>query len=273
MKKIHLFLSLFTLLFLYSCEEVIDVDLTTADPKLVVEATIKWKKGTTGKEQRIKLSTTTSYYSTEIPVVSGATITVKNSTNTTFNFTEVGTTGEYVCYNFIPKIEEVYTLTVISKGETYTATETLKSVAPITEVEQKNDGGITGKDIQIKTYFTDPVLETNYYLYQYSYTGKIKQTFYADEDSYFQGNRFFSLSQNDELEIGDEVSIVHYGISKTYYNYMNILIGIAGGGGGGPFQAPPATVRGNIINVTDKDNYALGFFSLSEIDTRTYIIE
>ncbi|MCW2119897.1 DUF4249 domain-containing protein [Flavobacterium sp. 7A] len=273
MKKIHLILSLFTLLFFYSCEEVVQVDLDTAPPKLVIEATIKWQKGTTGKEQKIKLTTTASFYSTQIPTVSGAIITVQNSSNTNFNFREVAGTGEYICTNFIPKIDETYTLNVKHNGETYTATETLKSVAPIEKIEQKNDGGFTGKNIQIKTYFTDPPLVTNYYLYQYTYTDQITQTFYGDVDTYFQGNQFFSLSQNDDLKAGDEVKIVHYGVSKSYYNYMNILISIAGGGSGGPFQSPPATVRGNVINNTNKSNYPLGYFALCEIDSRTYLVQ
>ncbi|WP_418263548.1 DUF4249 domain-containing protein [Flavobacterium faecale] len=273
MKNIHTLIVVLSLLFLSSCEEVVQVDLNTTEPKLVIEATIKWLKGTSGNDQKIKLTTTTSYFSNQIPTVSGAIITVKNSSNTTFNFIEVGNTGEYICNNFIPKIEETYTLTINYKGAIYTATETLKSVAPIEEVTQKNDGGFTGKDIQLKTFFTDPANATNYYLYQYSYTNKIKQNFYGDEDSYFQGNRFFSLSQSDDIKAGDEVQITHYGISKTYYNYMNILISISGGGGGGPFQAPPATVRGNIINTTDKNNYPLGYFALSEIDSRKYIVQ
>ena len=273
MKIINICIAILLTLFLTSCEEVVNVDLDTAAPRLVVEGSIKWLKGTTGKDQKIKLTTTTSFYSSQIPTVSGATITVKNSSNTVFNFTEINNTGEYLCSNFVPVINETYTLNILLNGVTYTATETLKSVAPIDEVEQKNDGGFTGKDIQIKTYYTDPANETNYYLYQYTYSDKITQTIYGDVDTFFQGNRFFSLSQSDELEIGDEVTVTHYGISKTYYNYMNVIISIAGGGGGGPFQSPPATVRGNIINTTNKDNYALGYFYLSETDSRTYTIQ
>jgi hypothetical protein len=50
-------------------------------------------------------------------------------------------------------------------------------------------------------------------------------------------------------------------------------LSIAGNNGGGPFQSPPATLRGNIINATNFDNYALGYFRLSETDSGNYIIE
>jgi hypothetical protein len=101
----------------------------------------------------------------------------------------------------------------------------------------------------------------------------VKSNYYVDEDEFFNGNEFFSISQNDELEPGDQIEISHYGISKTYYNYMSVLVSIAGNNGGGPFQSPPATVRGNIINTTDAANYPLGYFSLSEADNISYTVE
>lgn len=273
MKKTNILIAFILALFISSCEEVISVDLDTEAPRLVIEAPIKWQKGTDGKEQKIKLSTTTSFFSTEIPTVSGAQIVVKNSTNVPFLFTEVANSGEYVCTNFIPVINEAYTLTVTLNGTVYSATETLKTVASIDEVTQINDGGIAKNEIQIKTFFNDPAAETNYYLFQYNYKDELLQNLSASDDVFFQGNRFFSLSQKEDLKIGDVVTITHYGISKTYYNYLAILITISGGSSGGPFQSPPATVRGNIINTTDKNNYPLGFFSLGEIETRTYTVQ
>jgi len=273
MKKINILLVLIVAIFLNGCEDVVNIDLQTDAPKLVIEASINWNKGTTGKEQKIKLTTTTNYYSDLIPKVSGATVSIKNSSNSTFRFTEIANTGVYTCSNFIAVLNETYTLTIINKGNTYTAVETLKPVAPISEIIQNNEGGFTGKDIEIKTYYTDPANETNYYLYNYHYSNQVKQNYYADEDTFFQGNKFFSVSQSDDLKVGDEITVTHYGISKPYYNYMNVLISIAGSSGGGPFQSPPATVRGNIINTTNPDDYPLGYFSISEADSKKYIIK
>jgi hypothetical protein len=273
MKKINIFLVLILAVFLNGCEDVVSIDLKTDTPKLVIEASINWYKGTAGREQKIKLTTTTDYYSDKIPTVSGATVSIRNNSNIIFKFIELSDTGVYTCSNFTPVINEAYTLTIINNGNTYTATETLKSVAPINEIIQNNEGGFTGTDVEIKTYYTDPANETNYYLYQYNYSNTLKQNLYADEDTFFQGNKFFSVSQSDDLQIGDKVTVTHYGVSKPYYNYMNVLISIAGSTGGSPFQSPPATVRGNVINTTSPDNFPLGYFSISEADTRTYTIE
>ncbi len=256
-----------------SCEEVVDLKLDTAAPRLVIEASIVWAKGSTGNAQKIKLTTTTGYYDTETPVVTGAKISITNSSNTVFNFVEIPNTGEYSCTNFVPEIGKTYTLTIINNGETYTGSEIFQSLAPITRVEQNNEGGITGKDIEVKAYFNDPANEDNYYLFSYQYSNEATISYRAEEDKFFQGNEFFSRSQNDELKAGDTIELSHMGISKEYYNYMNILIGIVGSNSGGPFQTPAATVRGNIKNISNPKNYPLGYFALGETDLRHYVIQ
>lgn len=273
MKNSYTYIVLLFAILFSACEDVVQVDLNTVSPKLVIEASINWKKGTIGNEQIIKLSTTTDYYSNTIPKVSGATVRIKNSSNTIFLFIETQNLGEYKCSNFQPILNETYTLTIISNGQTYTATENLIPVAPITKVVQNNQGGITGKRIEVKTYFTDTPISNNFYLYRYVYSNKIYSSYYTDEDVFFQGNEFFSIAQNDDLKVDDTIEISHSGISKTYFNYLKVLISIAGNNNGGPFQSPPATVRGNIINTTNFNNYPLGFFRLSEVDSINYVVK
>jgi hypothetical protein len=256
-----------------SCEEVIQVDVTNAPPRLAVEAALNWQKGTSGNIQIIKLTYTTGFFDKEIPPASGAEIFVKDNSNTIFNFIENPNTGVYFCSDFDPKLNETYFLTIKIKGEVYTATEKMLAVAPITKIIQNNQGGFTGKDIEIKTFYNDPSSEQNFYLYRYDYKNQKKSDLYTDEDSFFNGNEFFSISQNDSLKVGQKINVTHLGVSKSYYNYMSIIINLAGQGGGAPFQSPPSTTRGNVINTTNKANYPLGYFSVSEIDSREYTIQ
>ena len=67
--------------------------------------------------------------------------------------------------------------------------------------------------------------------------------------------------------------IRNHGISKAFYEYMNILLHQNSEEGGGPFETTPATVRGNCINETNPDNFHFGYFRLSEVDEITYIVE
>lgn len=257
-----------------SCEEVIDVKLDTTAPRLVIDAALKWEKGTDGKTQKIKLSTTTGYFNTEIPKVSGATVFVTNSQNEIFDFTEtVPQSGEYICTDFNPELNENYTLTVILNGTTYTATDKLTPVPVIDKIEQKDNGGFGGQNIEIKFFYTDNPLTDDFYLSRVKLSGAVIPQYGVSNDKFYQGNQTSDIYSDEDLKSGQTLEYTLSGISENYFNYMQILLSIAGNSGGGPFQSPPATVRGNIINQTDIKNYALGYFSASETTSVTYVIK
>jgi hypothetical protein len=266
------FFILLTSLFLTSCEEVVELDLKQGAPKLVIDASLKWQKGTLGNEQTITLSTTTAYYAQEVPAASGATVFVTNDAGTVFDFTEILTTGKYFCSNFIPEINQNYELTVIYKGETYTASEKLIAVPTIESVVQTENGGFTGDEVEVKFFFQDFPNEANFYLVNFNASNSILPIIDVIDDDFFQGNQMFAYLAN-ELKPGDTIRLQLQGISKNYYNYMNVLLGISGNNGGSPFATPPATVRGNIINQSTTENFALGYFQLSEMDTKNYIVQ
>ena len=273
MKKIHFITLILLAMAFTNCEDVIDVDLNDAEPRLVIDASIKWVKGTPGNDQMIRLSTTTGYFNDVIPYVSGATIVVTDENNNTFNFIEDPDTGDYYCSDFIPVLNANYSIIVSLNGETYTANEILKPVPDIDFIEQSNDGGFTGEDIEIKAYFTDNGATDDFYLFGFIPSYAAIPTYDVAEDEFFQGNQIFGLFSSEDLSSEDDVDIFIAGISERYYNYLNILISIAGSNGGSPFQSPPATVRGNFVNSTNQDNYALGYFSLSEVVTQNYEVE
>jgi hypothetical protein len=259
-------------LFFIACEDVVNIELDTAPAKLVIDASLKWEKGTTGNEQTIKLTTTTDFYATTIPVASGAVVFVRDENANQFDFVETPGTGNYVCTNFIPAINRNYTLTVIYNGQTYTASEKLIAVPTIDSVEQTENGGFTGDEVEVKFYFQDFPNEANFYLINFNASNALLPIIDVIDDDFFQGNQMFAYLAND-LKTDDSIRLQLQGISERYYNYMNVLLGIAGTNGGSPFQTPPATVRGNIINQTNFDNFALGYFSVSETDQQTYIVQ
>lgn len=274
MKNIVRLLFVFTLaIFQISCEDVVDVDVNSSEPKLVIDASIKWQKGTLGNEQTIKLSTTTAYFNETIPTVSGATIFITNSVGTIFTFEESTTLGTYICSTFQPIINENYTLTVIVDGNTYTSTEKLLATPEIESIEQKSVQGFSGDEIQIKFFYQDNGLEDNFYLIGFKKNDFAFPEYGVIEDEFFQGNQMFGFYSNEKLKSEDELFMSLQGINERYFNYMNKLINIAGSSGGSPFATPPATLKGNIMNQTNPKNYPLGYFNLSEIDTRNYIVE
>lgn len=275
MKKILLYsVLLLTTLLSTSCEEVVDIDLDNSEPKLVIDAIIKWQKGTTGENQTIKLSLTNDFYTNEILPANGAIVTVTNSSNVVFNFIEVPSTGDYVCTNFQPVIGEVYRLEILYEGSIYTASSALFATPDIINVTQETVVGISGEDeIQIKYFYQDNGAEENYYLLGVKNPNKQIPEFGVVSDEFFQGNVMFGFYGSSETEPGITLDLSVQGVSKSYHNYMNKLITIAGSGSGNPFATPPATIRGNITNTTNNNNYPLGYFHLSEIDTVNYLVQ
>lgn len=273
MKNILKYLVVSFWFFLLSCTKVVEVDLETAEPKLVIDASIDWVKGTAGNEQKIKLSTTTGYYSTVFPAVSGADIVITNSANTVFSFIENPGTGEYICSKFQPVIGETYTLKVVLNGEIYTATETCIGVPDIeNNIAQNNTGGFGGDEVEITYYYQDNGNEENYYLHRILSPASAFPDYKTKDDERSQGNLMQEYFSDKELKAGDLINIRLYGISRRYYDYFRKLIA-ASGAGDGPFQIIPGSVRGNVINQTHFENFAYGYFRLSEVDVKDYRIK
>jgi len=271
MKKFILLI--FSICLLTNCEDVIDVDLNTAEPRLVIDASINWFKNTAGNEQSIKLSLTAPFFTNGVPQASGALVEITDSNDNVFTFNEEGSTGIYRNDTFIPVIDETYTLTIVYEGETYTGTETLKSVVPIDFVEQNNEGGFTGEDIELKAFYTDPANIENYYFFEFLTDIPVIPTLEVYEDRFTDGNQIFGFFTEEDLESGDIVTIRNYGISERFYDFMFILLQQGGEEDGGPFETQPATVRGNCINTTNPDNFPFGYFRLSEVDELIYTVE
>lgn len=271
MKKLVYIFITFSMLF--SCEDVIDVELNEADPRLVIEASINWFKNTTGNEQSIKLSLSAPFFDESTPPANGAVIEITDTNNNTFNFIEDGNTGIYRNTDFIPVIDETYTLTLNYNGDIYTATESLKSVVPIDFVEQKNDGGFSGEDIELKAFYTDPANIDNYYFFEFLTDFSVVPELDVFDDTFTDGNQIFGFYSSSDLKQGDLVTIRNYGISQQFYDFMFVLLQQGSDQSGGPFETQPATVRGNCINVTNPNNFPFGYFRLSEVDEVIYTVE
>ena len=246
-------------LFLFACEEVIVVDLDTAPPRLVIEASIDWQKNTTGNEQKIIISTTS--------------VSITNTTGTVFDFTEISNSGEYVCNNFVPVIGETYALTILLNGETYSATETLIATPTIEDtIEQNNTGGFGGDEVEITYYYQDDAMQENYYFFGMQDSNIAFPQYSVEDDENSQGSLIPVSYSSEDLKKDDIVSFKLYGISRRYFEYLKKLL-VASGNDDGPFQSTPTLVRGNIVNQTNSNNFTFGYFKLSEVDVQEYTIQ
>lgn len=254
---------------IYSCEDVVEVDLKESQPRLVVEASILWRNENSGNDQIIKLTTTAPFFDSEIPPATDANVEIISESGITYEFNEINP-GIYRNNNFQPEINSTFTLNIEYKNEFYTASEKLLPVVQLEEITQTKNGGFNSDEYELKGYYTDPADETNFYLFRFSFEELSIQIY---DDEFINGNRTFAYFSNEDLKEGNEVYFEIQGISEQFYNYLYILRSQAGSSSGGPFQTQPTTVRGNIINVTNPDNFAFGYFRLSQTNYLTYKIQ
>lgn len=255
--------------FLTSCEDVIDVDLNEAAPRLVIESNINVAvEDSSSVSSLIRLTTTAPFFDDAVPVVADASIEIIDENGAVFSFTYIN--EGYYHHDFVPKKNIQYTLRIIYNDEVYTGTTNLVPTAHLEYIKQRNDGGFLGDQIELKAYFQDIIDEENYYFFTAMSEKGIRRAVYSD--AFYQGNEMFGSYSAEDLEPGDEVQFGLFGISEEYYNYMYILLQQTGGGGG-PFETQPATVKGNIINETNPENFPLGYFQMSEISILNYVVE
>lgn len=259
---------LFFLACFFSCEEVIDVELEESKPRLVIEASIFRNKNNASFTQIIRLTTTAPFFSDAIPSAEGAKVSLRDETGNEYLFQE-NESGYFTYDNFFPEFNTEYQLEVLYKGEVYIATEKLVSVPELEHIVQEDGGGLTGENIEFKAFYTDFPEQGNYYLFRFLHEDLSIQIY---DDEFTNGNQTFAFFTDDNLKPGNHINFEIQGISRRFYEYMFILRSQAGSGGG-PFQTQPTTVRGNFVNITNPDNYALGYFRLSERDTMEYTVQ
>ncbi|WP_299159248.1 DUF4249 domain-containing protein [uncultured Tenacibaculum sp.] len=262
-----------TTLLLISCTEKIDIAVPNGGARLVIDASIGWVKGTTGKNQIIKLSTSTAYFDANpnTPATGAKVKVIKENDGTEFVFLDQGN-GSYIATNFIPELNQTYVLEIVYNSKTYSATETLIPVVDITKVEQTISMEANEENVKVTIYFNDPANEANYYLGEFVPSFNPSLNLQPLEDRFTNGNQNFMEFEDKDLITGSTLVISLYGVSKQYYNFINLLLRQSDSGGGSPFQTTPVQLKGNCKNLADPNEEVLGYFRLGQVVRTTYTI-
>ena len=273
------FLALLLLVFFTACTDVIDVEVPSEEPRLVIEASINWEKGTSGSDQTIYLSKSTPFFETNGNVpVSGASVVITNTSDGSFFEFNDQNDGSYTTSNFMPVLNDNYTLEVISEEETYIAQETFIPVVPILEVYQSTDKFLP-EVLEVNFDFLDPAEEENYYYIKFKEQADSFPRLLDLKDEFVNGNLISVFNERQENEDinqveyapGDMVNMELIGVSKRYYEYIQLLINQSESGG--PFDTTPVALRGNCTNQNDPNNFAYGYFRLTEVAKASYTFE
>ena len=269
MRKIYILPVLFMFLF-SNCEKVIDVDVPSIPPKLVIDAAfeVNFDENPVTANTIVRLSLSADYFDTSIPTVTNATVFVTNlSNNAVINFSDNNLDGEYEPNTaFIPEENVEYELTVIYENETYVGKATRVKSVVLDNITQGEETLFSGDETEIEVEFTDDGTREDYYLFDFS-----NNIYFALEDRFFNGAvyNFSYFYEEDDIELPATVDVKMSGITEEYFTYFRILIEQGGQDGGSPFEPIPSLLLGNMVNTTDIDNFPLGYFHISETDTFT----
>ena len=188
--------------------------------------------------------------------------------------------GTYTISDFLPELNQNYTLEVIYNGETYLAEETFVPVVDTSGVYQSIGGGFDGEALEVNVDFIDPVDVENYYFFKFKAEDDLLPELLNISDEFTDGNRMTVFYEKDddedinqkEFEVGDTANIEFYGVSEQYFNYIGLLIEQYESEGD-PFSTEPVALRGNCVNPENPNNYAFGYFRLSQVVKINYTFQ
>jgi len=267
-----------------SCEDVVQIDVPSEEPRLIIDALIRVDESEPLVNAVVKVGLTSPFFGI-IPITGLQQITIINLDLTSGNIIILlETTPNSGVY------EKLATPAFFKEGELifqvdyndklYFARTRYVLTASIDEVKQ-GDGFLNDKDeTEVIVTFTDAPNQDNFYVFDFGFGN-----FFGTDDQFYQGQQFeFSYFYDKNLKPGDEVTISILGADQSFYNYMNLLIDQSNDGLN-VFNTPVATVRGNIFDVTEldnidvfdnvdiPDNFPLGYFAVVQTDKRTIVIE
>ncbi|MFZ1290897.1 MAG: DUF4249 domain-containing protein [Melioribacteraceae bacterium] len=268
MKKI--FLIILSINIFLGCEEVIELDLNSANPAIVIEANL-----TNSLEKNfVSITESTDFYNPgNYKTISGAEIiiTVNNSTN--YILTETSP-GKYFNTNLFAVPENKYLIEVNYNDKKYLAISTSPKSLIIDSLNYLLESRPFNKDkkfLELHVFFQDdPNIENYARFVVYKNSEKLDGIFLFD-DRLTNGNYidFFFFNFNDEdFQVGDVISIELNSIDKETHSYFKTLRNARANSSGGPFgSTAPANPE------TNWNNNALGYFSAFTISEKSIILE
>ena len=257
MKKIICVLGL----VIMGCEDPIAVKLPAAENKLVIDAMLWRNLNEPSGTLEVMLSRTTDYYDEQVPLVSNATVSLQTP-NAVLTAQE-NAPGHYHVYGVDINETDSFTLSLRVDDATYSATASLVLSTPLDSVVQGENTLISGDQVEAIVTLTDRPEEGNYYLMDFGYNN-----LFVTRDEFYNGNQIsFSFFYDKYFPKNTPTPVYLMGADKDFYTYMQILISHAGQDGGGPFATAKSTLRGNIQNTTNSNDFPLGYFRVLERDS------
>ena len=265
-------ITLLITIVLVGCEEPYIIDQKQAAPNIVIEGLVTNQLA----NHYVKLNRTTDFYSTgATPRINGAQVEVSDNDGNSYIYQEEAP-GIYYSEDPFQGIEgNLYRLSVVVDGTTYTAEEELRPVTSIDslgyyldEEQQRDladqndlDPDEEGRIYEVLLYTKEPQETQDYYLFKFYRNGALFN--FDGEDVYYSDDEFLQenidgVAFNDWYKLGETARIEMYSITRNAYLYYSDL-DITLNNDGGLFSPLPSNPRSNYTNG------ALGLFQVSAV--------
>ncbi len=249
-----------------SCEEIIELDLSNSEPRLVIEAAVDAESGA----GIVSLTKSNGFYDPiSLELVTGATVTITQADGTEIAFGSLAD-GIYIGTGIVAEEGDVLSILVVdSEGNEYKANSTTPhsvSIDSLELIELERGGGSFGggdeeKLYQVFTHWQDKAGTESFYRVRATVNDTLKTNVYTLADDLLEEGEAMSRPFFDIFEGGDTVEIQLLSIDKPTYIYYDNLSSIQGFGSSTPFNP-----KNNF------DNNALGYFGVFRLDTETVIL-
>jgi hypothetical protein len=242
-----------------SCQKVINLDLNSASPQIVIEGNVYDQTG----PYLVKISQTVNFDESNVyPPVTGATVEISDNAGNSEVLTE-SSSGTYITSALQGITGRTYTLSVTSKGKTYTATSTIPNPVNIDSIYLEKS--MFGNEKFVSVNFNDPANINNYYHLVEFINNKRQTGFNVTDDNLNQGETisysFITAGNDSKLGTGDTVTVWLETIDKGVYEYFRTA-GRDDGQSSSPSNPTP--------NIS---NGALGYFNACSLRTISIIVQ
>ena len=241
-------LSLFLMAFvLFSCEEVIELDLDTAEEQLVIEATLN----ATDQVASVFLTRSNGFYDNALPTtISDATVLLSDAAGNTYSLAE-NSPGQYFAEQIEANPGDVFSVSITIEGQVYESFSEVPVPVSLEEIAIIENGGPpfpndNDGDISLSILWNDPVGITNYYRVRSYIDGvfRANETYMVFTEEIIGDGKEFDLPVRDRFDEETMVEIELLSTSEAYYDYfLQVSMTVDSGGPGG--GATPFNPSGN----------------------------
>lgn len=265
------------LMSLLSCEDVIDVEVASEDPRLIINSLVRVDPSDNIVDIEVEVGLTDSFFG-EVPVANLKQITLAGAVLVDYDDPGSGVYKGVRSRQTLVDNGELL-LQISWEDKRYYGSTTYVPTVPIDNLELGTNTLFDEDETEVIITITDDPDRNDFYVFDLGFGN-----FATLEDQFFQGQQFsFSYFYDEKFESGQELTISVMGADLDFYNYMNQLIEQTEDDLG-VFETPTATVRGNIFDITELDNidffdnlkipneFPLGYFAVVEEYKRSIVI-